>query len=138
MKSIRIFLITLLIVSVAPLFSKGSPADLNGNALVFRMGDCKASSFSEGSGVDTDANGRLNNVSVFGRNDVTRLAQIATIKTANGVMVGRNGCSTTVSKIINAGGSFQKDANAAQPNHYLLNGLKPAQLASLFSGGRWN
>jgi hypothetical protein len=93
---------------------------------VFRGGLCTATSFSSGSGVTLDAQGKLKGVSVNvapGKTDAVATADI---------LNGRVGVST-IGAIAKAGGTVVASPSAGKPYHALLSGITPAVAESLFS-----
>ena len=104
----------------------GGSDRLPDDALVCRGGTCKPEQFTNGTGVTTNADGTLNNVSVNSGpgltvNDLTR--------TIDNGQVG----VTTVGDIRRAGGDVFKDGNVRNPTHCLMCGITAEQANKLFT-----
>jgi hypothetical protein len=98
------------------------------STLVVRGGTCTADSFTKGSGVKTDAQGKLSGVSVNAAANLT-LDQLTKGVPHNQVGV------TTVGAINQAGGQVVPDPTKGNPNHALVSGVSAAQLSQLFTQG---
>jgi hypothetical protein len=93
---------------------------------VYRGGQCGAGNFTAGTGVTTDASGKLLNVSVFVAPGQTDAVATATVKN------GKIGVST-IGKIKAAGGTVVASPNATSQYHATLSGITAATAESLFA-----
>jgi hypothetical protein len=93
---------------------------------VYRGGQCGAGNFTAGSGVTTDASGKLSNVSVYVAPGQTDAVAAAVIKN------GKIGVST-IGKIKAAGGTVVASPNATSQYHATLSGITAATAESLFA-----
>ncbi len=106
-------------------------ASLPDDALVVRGGLNEPDNFSKGTGVNTDTDGLLSEVSV----------QCAPGKTekelARPLLNGQIGV-TTLGRVRAAGGEVDPDPTAGNPDHCLLRGLDAATASSLFTPTKSN
>jgi hypothetical protein len=114
--------------SPAPSKPGGRPPFTDAKIIVVRGGLCKPDSFTKGTGVETDAQGKLSGVSVNAAAGLT-LEQLTTTIRHNQVGV------TTVGAIQEAGGQVVPDPTKGNPNHALVSGVSAAQLSQLFAQG---
>lgn len=103
-----------------------SRARLPDSALVCRGGTCSADKFANGSGVLTDASGRLKGVSVNSAAGKS-LEELTTSIPHNKVGV------TTVGEVRKAGGDVISSPTKSNPNHATLEGITPQQAQELMT-----
>jgi hypothetical protein len=109
-------------------FGAVGQSGLNTGTKVCRGGDCSATSFQNGTGVTQESDGSLNGVSVrVGVNGESGDELLQTLPARFG---GEGGVSN-VGEIEEAGGELMQQGSDTV--HYVINGLTPDELETLFS-----
>ncbi len=108
-------------------------AVLPDDALVVRGGLNLPKNFEQGSGVDTDSDGKLHEVSVNSAVGAS-VAELAAPNAATGYpgILNNQIGATTVGNVRVAGGDVAPSPTKKNPNHATLKGLTPEQARELF------
>lgn len=109
------------------------------DALVVRGGQNSPSSFAQGSGVKTEADGKLQEVSVNSAPGLSLEELTAPAPNTGYPGIPHNQVGvTTAGEVRRAGGDVVSSPTRGNPNHATLSGLTPDQAAELFQPTRIN